>query len=507
MRKGLYSVLTLIFLLALAIRFLYFSENVHFSFDQARDSFSSLEILKGDLKLVGPPSYLSNKIFPGPLIFYIYAPIYFLFNKNPEAVSAIFRIWNASGVFLVFAIGSILFNKRVGILTAILFAFSYEESQYSLFLSHQPLAVITVLLFYLGLCLFLFQKKPWGLLLIAVGLGLSIQFHYGFIYLIPILVICLIFFRKKIKSFKIIKWIFLSFLIFVLTVSSFILTELKYHFLSSLILEYSNNPKMHFFSGLYFKETVFIVNRFLHDLFLANYKFTPLIGVILVVATIYLLYQKGFMEKGIFLIIWFVFGLSLYILSGVSSYYYSPATSISLLFLASYFIDKIHSSGRILLSSFFVIAIVINNLFSIFAINPNGPNSDLVIQPHMTTSNQKKVLDYVYSKSQGQPFAVGALTIPLNIKVTWDYLFNWYGMEKYGYLPVWIGPTASGYAGNLQIISARSDLPKMQFLIIEPTVGIRDIDKENFFREEGYFSKVIEEKKFDSLTVQSRQPY
>lgn len=506
MRKGLYLLLTLIFLLALIIRFLYFPENVHFSFDQARDSFSSLEILKGDLKLIGPPSYLSNKLFPGPLILYIYAPIYFLFNKNPEAVSAVFRIWNASGVFLVFAIGSILFNKRVGIIATTFFAFSYEQSQYSLFLSHQPLAVITVLLFYLGLCLFLFYKKPWGIVLIATGLGLSIQFHYGFVFLIPVLIICLVLFRGRTKFLKI-KWLFLSFLIFLLTISSFILTELKYRFLSSLILEYSNNPKVHFFSGLYFKETIFVINRFLHDLFLANYKFTPLIGVTLAVATIYLFLRKNQREKVIFLMIWFVFGLSLYILSGVPSYYYSPTTSISVLFLASYFVDKIYSSGRILISSLFVIAIVINNLFSILTINPNGPNSDMVIQPHMTTTNQKKVMDYAYSKSRGQPFAVGALTIPLNINVTWSYLFSWYGMEKYGYLPVWIGPTASGYAGNFQVINARSDLPKMQFLIIEPTLGIRDIDKENFFREEGYFSKVVEEKKFDTLTVQFRQPY
>src|SRR3990167_8370458 len=132
----------LIFLLAVAIRFLYFPDNVYFAYDQARDSYTALEILKGDIKLIGPPSFLSNKIFPGPLIFYIYAPIYLIFNNSPEAASAFFRIWNALGVFLVFCIGSILVNKRVGIIAAIFFAFSYEQSQYSLFLSHQPLAVI-----------------------------------------------------------------------------------------------------------------------------------------------------------------------------------------------------------------------------------------------------------------------------------------------------------------------------------------------------------------------------
>ncbi|MDO8503369.1 MAG: hypothetical protein Q7S60_01635 [bacterium] len=42
-------------------------------------------------------------------------------------------------------------------------------------------------------------------------------------------------------------------------------------------------------------------------------------------------------------------------------------------------------------------------------------------------------------------------------------------------------------------------------MIIEPTVGIREGYKENFFREESYFTKVLEEKKFGTITVQKRQ--
>lgn len=495
-----------IFLAANIVRFLYFPDNVYFSFDQARDSFTSLGILKGDLKLIGPPSFLSDKLFAGPLIFYLYAPIYLFFNKNPEAVSAFLRIWNALGVFLVFYIGSILFNKRVGIIASLFFAFSYEQTQYSLFLSHQPLAVITVLLFYLGLSLYLFQRKPWGTVLAAVGLGLSIQFHYGYIFLAAVFITCLILFKNRIESFKI-KWVFLSFLIFILTTTTFILTELKYHFLSSLILEYSPTTKAQFFSGLHFQKTLFIINRFLHDSFLANYQFTPLLGVSFVLAVIYLFCQKQPRERAIFLMIWFVFGLSLYLFSGVSSYYYSAATSVSLLIFISYLIDKLFSAGKILLSSLIVFVIVVNNLLSIFTINSQGLNSDMAIQPGMLTSSQKKVLDYVYLQAKGEPFAVGALTVPLSINTTWSYLFDWYGKEKYGYLPLWIGPTASGYAGNLKVIDAKSKLPEKQFLIIEPTTGIREGDKENFFREEGYFTKVMEEKKFGTITVQLRQPY
>lgn len=504
-KHKLFSLVFFIFLAAVAVRFLYFPDNVHFAFDQARDSFTALEILKGDLKLVGPPSFLSNKIFPGPLIFYIYVPIYLIFKNSPEAVSALFRIWNSLGVFLVFLIGYILFNKRAGIIAAILFAFSYEQSQYALFISHQPLAVITILLFYLGLSLYLFQKKPAGIVLATLGLSLSIQFHYGYVFLIPAFITCLIVFRKKMLPLKV-KWIFSSVLIFILTTFTFVLTEIKYHFLSILLSQNSSANKVQFFSGFHFEQTLNTANRFLHDSFLANYQLTPLLGITLAAAVIYLLYQKKLRDRIIFLIIWFIFGLSLYLLSGVSSYYYSAATSVSLLILSAYFIAKLFSINKFF-GLLIIFAIIANNLLSIFTINSHGLNSDIVIQPGMATSNQRHVLDYVYIKSQGKPFAVNALTIPLYVNTTWSYLFQWYGQQKYGYLPVWIGPTALGYAGNLQVVNARSKLPEKQFLIIEPPVGIREGDKERFFREEGYFTKVIEEKQFGTIVVQLRQPY
>lgn len=494
-----------IFLAGIIIRFLYFPDNVYFAFDQARDSYTSLEILKGDLKLIGPPSFLNDKLFPGPLIYYIYAPIYLFFNKNPEVASFFFRIWNCLGVFLVFFIGSIIFNKRTGIIAAIFFALSYEQSQYALFLSHQPLAVISVLLFYLGLGLYLFQKKPWGLPLTAAGLGLSIQFHYGYIFLAAAFIICMVIFRKKVESLHI-KWLLISLLIFIATISTFILTELKYHFISNLVF-HSPASTVHFFSGLHFQKTLFIINRLLHDSFLANYQFTPLLGLVFMIAVIYFLYQKQFRERVIFLIIWFVFGSFLYLFSGVPSYYYSPAASVSLLLFSAYVLDKLFSAGKIILSLLIIFTIIANSLFSIFTINPNGLNPDMVIQPGMLTSNQKKALDYIYLQAEGKPFAVGALTIPLNVKTTWSYLFEWYGMEQYGYLPFWIGPTAFGYGGNLNVIDARSKLPDKQFLIIEPTVGIREIDKKNFFKNEEYFTKLSEEKKFGTIIVQLRKPY
>src|SRR4030042_3452841 len=216
-----------IFVLDIIVRFAYFPKNVYFSYDQARDFFFAGDILKGDIRLIGPPSAASEILFPGPLSLYIYSFIQYLFGKNPEVYSIFFRLYNALGVIPVFIIGSKLFDKKVGFLSAGLYAFSYEQSQYTLLMSHQPLVVFTVLLFYLGLTLLLFEKKSKGLILAALGLGLSIQFHYVYIFLIPACLAILLLLRKQTPNLKP-KYLLSSICIFLLMVSTYIISEFKF---------------------------------------------------------------------------------------------------------------------------------------------------------------------------------------------------------------------------------------------------------------------------------------
>ena len=57
------------------------------------------------------------------------------------------------------------------------------------------------------------------------------------------------------------------------------------------------------------------------------------------------------------------------------------------------------------------------------------------------------------------------------------------------------------------MVKERSALPKGQFLIIEPTVGIGQKQVEDFLKEENYFTKVVEEKAFGTIIVQKRERY
>ncbi len=486
-----WKIILLIFILALVIRFLYFPNNVYFGYDQARDSFVSLEILKGHLKLIGPPSSINDNLFHGPLIYYIYAPIYFLSDNNPEVVAAVFRVINSLGVISVFFIGWMLFNRNIGLISAFLFAISYEQSQYSLFISHPSLAVLPVMLFYLGLSLVIFKNRQWGLIVSALGLGLAIEFHYVHSLLVIPLAVILLTFRK----FKI-KYLFISLPVFLLSILSFVIAELKFNFreIKTLISQQSQVFDL--------GQIIPISQRWLHDNFLSlNLGF--LAPLILLVAAVFTLRKERTKKQAVFLTIWFTAGFIPYIFSKSPSYYYNAGSSVSLLILGAFLIYQFMQKNKIL--GFAVIAITLVSNFSlIYSLNFKGPNKDIIIQPEMLTVYERGALDYIYDRAAGQQFAADALTSPLNVNTTWSYLFEWYGRNKYGYLPVWGLEAAAGFPGNLKVETDRARLPDKRFTIIEPTIGIGASHIADFFKEENYFSKVLEEKQFGPIKVQER---
>lgn len=500
-------IIVAIFLLALFLRFLYFPQDIYFGFDQARDAFAVLEIIKGDLRIIGPPTGVEG-LFHGPLYYYLYAPFYFLSGGDPAWTAAFLRVVNATGVFFVFLMGKTMFDKKVGILAALLFAISFEQTQHALYFNHPSLAVVTVTIFYFGLALLFFKKKSRGLILALAGLGLSIQFEFVLTSLLIPLALLLLVFRKTLPKINKEVWL-LSILAFVLTTATFIAAEIKFHFRSLAV--FFNLLSQSGMSELSLRQILgniyLISHRLMGDnLLLANSQ-TAVLLISLIAIALVLLLNRSSRFKTLFLITWFFSGTIPYLNNTTPTplYYYSVGASISLLIGVSFLLTQVWERAKAAAILLMVIPLI-SNLMLITTINSKGSMPTINVQSGMLLSDEKKVIDYMYQTSSGQQFAVYAVTMPLNIHTTWSYLFQWYGKGKYDYLPVWGGEAASGFPGNLQVVTAKSTLPSNRFLIVEPTRGIRYSLIENILREESYFTKVSQQEKIGDFMVQKRYP-
>lgn len=508
MRKFLrkYIVLFGIFILAFGIRFLFFPNNIYFGFDQARDAYVVQDLLGGNLRLVGPTTLIDG-LFHGPLYYYIFAPIYFLSQGNPEWVSAFLRIFNSLGVVTVFMIGLILFGRRTALVAAFLYAVSFEQTQFAIYLNHPSMSIQAVLVYYLGLAILIFKKKWWGLLIAMVGLGLSIQFEYPLIYLsVSFLMIVggLGFLGKELPKLSL-NQILASAGAFLIVIASFILAEFKFHFKGVQTLIYG----ILFPSGIkekvdIFQNLVTISSRYISDS--VNFYAPGWIGLMIFLVALYFIWKKFELKKTVFLMIWFGVGLVPYIknTASIPLYYYSGGASIAALIFISFLLVKL-SQKNLWISGIIVGLIIISNLIQIQTFNPFGTIPSINVQSGMLWSDQKRIVDYMYRNSQGQPFAVNALSVPLNVNMVWSYVIEQYGQKKYGYLPLWGGDAAGGYSGHLKIEKARSNLPEKQFLILEPTRGIEQYMIDDFLNQENIFTKSVEEKQFGLIKVQIRE--
>jgi len=121
----------------------------------------------------------------------------------------------------------------------------------------------------------------------------------------------------------------------------------------------------------------------------------------------------------------------------------------------------------------------------------------------MLLRDELNLIDYTYKEADGKPFSVNTVTNPLFINTTWAYLYNWYGKQKYDYLPYWRGKSQAGQLGEEVLDNANLET-KLHFLIIEPTQGIPEYFVNWTRIVENQRSQLIETKSFGNFIVEKR---
>jgi len=498
--KRTFFKLFLIVVLGLILRFYYYPNDIFFAYDQARDAFISQKIFSGDLKILGPPASTPG-LHHGALSYYVFGILYGVFGNNPVLVSLVMRVFNVLGVLILYRLVKNTLGNKCAIITSIIFAVSFEQSQYSLFLGHPAFAVITVLLFYFGIAEFYILKKKRGFWISATAFALSIQFHISLIMLaFPLLIFsCLAIIKDRVLK---IKDISIGLLLFLMVSSTYLLSELKFNFqnskaILSVFMGKSEGNFLNLFS-VFFR---FIRHNLLNS---ESLLIMILLFIMFLFGLILLIRTDKTKRLGLVLLVWFITGVFPYIkdTSVLPIYYYTIGGSISVIIVFSFLISKYIRSK--ILTILTLLVIFVSNALLIKNLNKFGTIVEISAQDEVLLKDEIRVLDYMYQQSSGCGYSVNALTIPYNVKTTWDYLFNWYGIKKYGCVPTWGGWAASGYEGDMSVNTKQSELPETRYTILEPERGMPGSLKEKFIENENIFWEIRDEVKFGKFTVQKR---
>lgn len=504
LKKSEIFILSGIIFLGLFLR-LYFLKDlaISFQYDQARDAYSALEIVKGDMKIQGPPSSAPG-IFHGVFYYYLIAPAYWLGAGNPVTTNIWLSIINIATIIPIFLFGRLLFSRKTGYLAAFLFSISLDAVQYANWMSNPSPALFSGAIFYLGLSMLIFKKRSNpALILTALGLGFSVQFEVFLGYLFVPLIISLSVFkiRPTLKEFVIFSATFL------LAVSSMLISYIKFGFtiIPAISGLYSGNSDPYGSWREFFPMLGLYLNRFAEYFYRGllpfNVTFAAFIGAVIIFwACRKIISREKLGDKLKFLLILLFSHAFLIAFGGSSTPFINAGLEIVVFTLVAVFIIGNFQKQKLWIS-LLLILIAFSSINAIFKFNPNG-QTIFAIQRGMTLTNQLAAIDYTYSASGGKAFTINTVTLPLWINTTWAYLYNWYGMQKYGFVPSFHGRDQRGYLGDLPQASANDEI---YFFILEPSDGIPGQFVENTVTYESSFSDIVEQKNFGGITVQKRK--
>lgn len=482
-------ILILIILLGLFWRLKWWPNEVTFGYEQARDAMAAQELFAGKkFTLIGPTTEIEG-LFHGPIYYYFIGLPYHLFGKNPASVSLTHLLANLLSLPIIFWVGKKLFNPRVGIIAAFLYAISFEVASYSLWLSNPspglPLIILTYYLFYLGLT----EKEkylPWACFL----LGLTVQWDLIIVMqLIPILV-----FAWLIKKKLSLKEIFVSGLAFLAPLSTYPLFEVRHDFLMTRkffeVLASQDADFRNIFEYLW----VYLsgLAREFANVLLPIHGFFA--GVLMLVLLCFLWQKLKAGKKKekklyLFITIWLFSTAPVFLITAAvtNSEFSFFGVSAAIALLTASFISELWKKKKLWLAGGILLVILLANLRAWKTYFPDPMRKLFDAQRGLILKDALGVIDYTYEQAGGKSFYVETITVPLYISPLWDYLYSWYGVEKYGYLP------------------EKDREAEIQFLVIEPGWG----DTYQIFRQKDVAdmdqrTKVEEEQKFGMILVEKR---
>lgn len=462
-----------------------------FGFDQGRDAFEAYSIWHNhNLKILGPSTDIPG-VSHGVLWYYFLAAIYFIARSAEGVATLSFVIFYFSVPLLANFTQKLFKNTKITCLAVSLYVLSPLFMVFTRWLSNPSLALLVTPL--LLSCLWSYLTKPSSKSAIFSGLlfGILIQTNFAYGILLTILPIYLWYFSRRPRLSEIVLF---GFGLFV-TTASFFAAEIKFagqlHLgLIGFLLKGGAVPATS-------AALMQLIDRLAELLYITVLPWPKILVIIFPIILLATFPKKkiGTAQRPlIFLFIW-LFGF-------VILQIFSTAVAGSAHILAT-FIFPIAIIFAFFLSYRFTPVIFFVFIAQIF-LGLQWAKIDyspLSVQRGMFLSEEEKVIDYTYTQAQGKQFILNSVTNPLFINTLWAYLYQFYGQQKYGYLPFWGGKDQAGYLGSLSQKPFGEDL---RYLIIEETSGIPELYVAKAIYEEDKISDLVDQQSFGKLRVQKR---
>lgn len=450
--------------------------------DQARDYLLAKDILfNNHITLIGTHSGLGG-FFHGPLWLYMLVPIYLLGGGDPMVFAYFYILLALATVITGFIVGKSLYNTWIGLLISFILSISSSIWPYvPNTIGINPVPLVYLLIFYFLIKFIRGDDK--SVIFSTFFVGLTLQFETAAaLVLIPVFALTVLVFRFNIL--KNIKIVLLSVLSFLLSISTFILFDLRHQFLMTKSLLNINAGIGQSAGYMDFLERLYAhLNSLKGVITSVNFSNTLslLIIVLLVIAfgiwTVWKKQKKNntdLKEYGVLIFIplmMFVFFLKY----PYPIYHdYVLGLTIPMALLVGHSAKNIwrYQFGKVLVIAF----IGINSILAIQYLIPQytGYTANSTAGSY---KNQREVVEWIFNHADGEKFGYFVYD-PTTYTYGMDYLMEWKGEQK-------------------QYIPESQKLP-ITYLILYPPLnddhGAHEFWKKNVIKTEG---KVLERKEFN----------
>lgn len=451
--KNFYIFIVIIFLWGVALRSVeVINGNYLFGFDVGRDLLVARNIVVNHKFTligaeIGSGSAGINGIFQGPGFYYLLAVVYWLFNGNPYGAILLMFVFGVATLLAVYKTVFRMFDKWTA--AAVLFLVGVSPlivSQSRFVWPPHPASFIIVLMFYFAYMIPKRTRLYAPLSLLMAGL----TYHFELAMTVP-LVIGLIAALPIVYRIKDIKTYLYSFVMLIVAFLPMMLFEMRHGWMAvRSILSYTAPQGVagsdvwllrlsdHTMSYLYNA-----ANSFIQEHGLLPDRFFIYLSVALFVALVIFAWrtradkQRKFFQLCLLLLVT-SYGVLLLLNNSIWDYYLIHAHFIYIYVFAYFLVLSVRGMRKSIwlkisagILTVFLVSMVVSSVWRMkidytYDFHDIGGVEKIV--------GKKAAVDYVYKDAKGKQFSEFTFMAPI-YTYPYDYLFETYGRQKYGYAP------------------------------------------------------------------------